>query len=805
MKKIFRPVAACLAVLRTCTAFAGCFGGNKNAPEKEIVDNVYKYETKDLFTTDRPERSDGDTFNGDTYVSVRSIDKNGYLCTVQKVSANDETESLVAHMGTFESDETVQIPLNVYENEDSYRGINNLIRLPDGILACVYENVRVKNGKDEYYETNYYIDIYNLDGSLRTSLKLADLFGADVTNSENSYFGINSVYYGAGDMFMTVYGSDESFEGKIFRFGLDGTDKGALEILPEGTDGYIQSVRFLGDDKIMAALETYGETYMQKLVTIDLATGERSETDVSDNYEIMYRSFVGADGGLYYASESGIYSYDLATGENTLLMDFINSDYIYEYGNFFAISKDKFVSLDSSYEDDEIAVTMTTFDKVPDSEIVPKYLITVASAGNAYSFRNQIIEFNLASDEYRIKYIDYSEYNTDDDSEAGEKKLQNDIIAGNVPDVLITDAQFSASKYFNKGLFADMYTFMDSDTELTRDKFLDNVLSACETDGKLYELPTNISIMGFMGHADKINEYRGLTMREFVNKVASLPEGVSFLRSDDYSRDDLLEVMFFINYADYLNPATGLCSLNNDDFKATLEWLKAQPEKSRWSQDDYNWETFDYDAYDNMFKDGKAIAQWMSLSSFLDFENYSYYFGENEVDFVGAPAPDGDGMVFSATNLKFLISSKGNFPEEAWKFVKVFFTEENQRSLSWGFPVTKEALEADKQEALDTIAKREASENDAQDKVVGGSSGVISSDGIIYEEVYPQTARKSTREDVERIYNYVTSAKKQLKYDESILDIIKEEASEYFGGKKSIDDVAAQAESRVNIKLGEQM
>jgi len=349
---------------------------------------------------------------------------------------------------------------------------------------------------------------------------------------------------------------------------------------------------------------------------------------------------------------------------------------------------------------------------------------------------------------------------------------------------------------------------MDKDTTLTRDKFLENILAACETNGKLYEIPTNIYLMGFMGIKEKIAEYGGLTMRQFVDKVKALPEGVTFFREGDYSRNDLLELLFFVNYVNYINPTTGLCSLNNDDFKATLEWLSTQPEKARWEMEDFNYENFDHEAYENMFKEGKAIAEWCSLDNFDSFANYSYNFGNAELDFIGAPAPDGDGLVFTATNLKFLVSSKGNFPEQAWEFVKVFFTDDNQRKLGWGFPVTKTALEAEKQEALDRITEREKREDE-------NANDGIAVDDVVVEEVIvggggtiampnPYERRYTTREEVEKVYNLVTNVKKQLRYDDSILDIIKEEASEYFGGKKSLDDVAMQAESRVNIKLGEQ-
>lgn len=804
MKRILRAISFSTALILVLLSFCSCFGKNKQLPEKQTVNNVYKYNTVELLKLDVPRYDNAESYNGETNIGNFSINKDGYLYTLQTMDKNYALTDFVAHIGTFDSEETTQIPLPVYDNENGYRGIRELTKLSDGLLATVYENVRIDDGEDWYYENNFVVEIYNLDGTVRSSLNVTELMEPANPNKddENSYFGIDNVFYGEGDIFVKVYGSDASLNGKIYRYGLDGTSKGVIEIIPEGKEGYINNIRFLENGKMLAPVEIYGDDYKQLLITIDLVTGERTEIDAGNNYEIMYRSFVGADGGLYYISDNGIYLFDLLSGEETLLMDFINSDYVIKNGSFYAINSNEFVSITNTHEEEESILELTTFNKVPDEQLVPKYLITVASAGGAYNFRDQIIEFNRSSEEYRIKYIDYSQYNTDDDYRAGQTKLNNDIIAGNVPDVLITDQEFSAAKYANKNLFVDLYTYLDNDTELTRGMFLENILKACETNGKLYEIPTNIYLMGFIGQKDRIDNFRGLTVREFADKVMSLPEGESFFRTGDYSRNDLLELFFFINYVSYINPTTGLCSLNNDDFKATLEWLNTQPEKSRWEQEDFDYDNFDHEAYNNMFKEGKAIAVWASLQSFEDFQNYSYDFGDVELDYIGAPSPDRDGMVFTATNLKFLVSSKSNFPDQAWNFVKVFFTEENQRDLGWGFPVIKKALDAEKQEALERIAERDAKDEEQGEDVI---TGVIGQGGVIYKEVYPSNIRRTTREDVEKIYGYVMNVNKQLRYDESILDIIKEEASEYFGGKKKIDDVAAQAESRVNIKIGEQM
>ena len=796
MRNFIKIISLCIALVFVVSSFSGCIGNEKKGPEKQVVDKVYKYTTTEIVSLSHPMYENTEDFNGTRYLGYYDVSGDGYIYTIQEVDKNYRVTALTVYMGDAFGNNVSQISLPVAESENGYRNIQNFIRIPDGLLTVVYEH-EVVDPKNYIYKNDYYIEIYGLDGVSRSKFNLSDALG--VPNDGSSYFGMNQCVYAFGDIFATFYCDDARYTNKVVRLSLDGAVKETISLLPNDVEGYVNRIAAFGDNKLFVPYETYGQEYKQKIAVIDLSSGEKSEFDVGRQYEIMYNSFVGEDGGVYYSNESGIYSVDLVSGESNMLVDFINSDYIYKYGKFYAIDADRFISLYENYENEKTTLNITTFDKVPEDQLTPKYLIKVASAGNAYNFREQIIEFNLASKEHRIQYIDYSQYNTEEDYEAGRKKLNNDIIAGNIPDVLITDEQFSAAKYANKGLFRDIYTFMDNDTELSRDKFLQNILKASEINGKLYELPTNISLRGLMGIKDKISEFGGLTMAQFADKVMSMPEGVSFFRKGDYSRNDLLQLLFFANYSSYINPSTGLCSLNNEDFKSMIRWLGTQPEKAMWEEENFDYDSFDYEAYENMFKEGKAIATWAFISTFDDFSNYVYNFGDNGVELIGAPAPDGDGLVFTSTNLTFLISAKGNFPNEAWEFVKVFFTDENQTSLGWGFPVTKSALDSAKQATLDRIAEREKQEAQLDGGAIIG--GTIGGNDIMIEPA----RRYTTAEDVEKIYGYVTSVNKQLRYEQSIFDIIKEEASEYFGGKKSIDDVAYQAESRVNIKLGEQM
>ena len=230
------------------------------------------------------------------------------------------------------------------------------------------------------------------------------------------------------------------------------------------------------------------------------------------------------------------------------------------------------------------------------------------------------------------------------------------------------------------------------------------------------------------------------------------------------------------------------------------------PEKSLWDRDGFDSSTFDWDAYNNLFRDGKALAQQVSIGDFSGIRDYAYSYEKNtELDFIGFPAPDRAGMSFTTANLKFLVSAKGAFPDASWEFVKIFLADDYQTNQFWGFPVKKAALEAKKQAMLDQIKENEKNRDEDGDttgdgNIIGGAQATMIDD-VYYDDVYYR--REVTAADVETVYGYACTAKKQFVYDTSLFDIINEEASAYFAGTKTLDEILPLMESRITIFLSE--
>ena len=799
MKKFTRVLACACALLLAIGSLTGCFSGKKKLPDKQTVDHVYKYEQKELYKIARQDDDKKDiTEREDIYYTLSDV--NGYMFLVWRGDKNYNDIGYTLHYGKFDGeDKSIELP--VAKDADSYISYGSFARFEEGFALVEQRNILID--KENYvYDQQSNLLIYGEDGILQSTVDLRKAFGVP----DDGYINVERVLRHDDTLYLSYYGDN----GMVLQtMSLDGTLGKTVPVFPDGADGYMNNMFFTADGKMIVSANIYGtDNSKQLIITLDLATGARTELDAKNDYQLVNSLFAGPDGTFYCSDQNGIYTVDPTTLAKTEILNYINSDYIYSYGNYTVLPDGRIATFRGNYNpgDNSSTCAVTIFTKVPDSEITPKYLITVASAGYTYDLQQQIVDFNLASDEYRIRFVDYTRYNTDDDPDAGQTRLGDDILAGNVPDVLIADLQFSVSKYVSKGLFADLYTFIDKDESMKREDFLENILAGCEIDGKLYEIPTNFYIWGLIGPKETIDTFRDLTIREFVDKLSTLPEGVSFFRDGDVTRADLLQSLFLINYSNFIDRKTGKCSINNDECRALLEFAKMMPEKSLWDRDGFDSSAFDWDAYNNQFRDGKAIAQTISIGEFSGIRDYSYSYEKNtELDFIGFPAPDRSGMSFITDNLKFLVSAKGAFPDAAWEFVKIFLADDYQTNQSWGFPVKKVALDAKKQAMLDQIKENEKNRDEDGDTTgdgnnIGLAQATVTGD-VIYDDVLYN--RGVTAADVETVYGYACTAKKQFVYDTSLFDIINEESSAYFAGTKSLDEILPLMESRITIFLSE--
>ncbi len=61
-----------------------------------------------------------------------------------------------------------------------------------------------------------------------------------------------------------------------------------------------------------------------------------------------------------------------------------------------------------------------------------------------------------------------------------------------------------------------------------------------------------------------------------------------------------------------------------------------------------------------------------------------------------------------------------------------------------------------------------------------------------------------TREQADQILAVIDSADSAIVFDESVMDIIKDEAKAYFAGEKTVEETAALIQNRVSLYISEQ-
>lgn len=137
-----------------------------------------------------------------------------------------------------------------------------------------------------------------------------------------------------------------------------------------------------------------------------------------------------------------------------------------------------------------------------------KESITLAAIYIDYDIQDMIVKFNRSNDQYRIEVKDYSEYNNDQDGwDAGQTKLNTEILSGNLPDIFCLNG-LNYRQLASKGLLEDLYPYIDADSELSRDDFFPSVLQAFEEDGKLCTTLSGIYINSVIGASSVVATLR---------------------------------------------------------------------------------------------------------------------------------------------------------------------------------------------------------------------------------------------------------------------------------------------------------
>lgn len=644
------------------------------------------------------------------------------------------------------------------------------------------------------------------DGSTIASLDLSD------TNNEDNEDGMSGnlssfAVDAAGNLYVSDYNNIYVLdaEGNV-QFKLDGSQyNGSLNRLNAQQVGVMW---YNYTDDVNAADENG-----QYFVPIDLETKDWGEkVKLPSN---VWSIFPGDDAyDFYYAYNNNIYGYAAKTDTKEKLVDWLACDVdTNNMSGYAMLSDSRVAALMQDWSTDPTTYQLIVLHRVDASEIKEKKVLTLACMYLDWDLRSMIVEYNKTNDEYRINVVDYSEYATDDDYNAGVTKLTTEIISGSVPDIFLT-SNLPIDKYAAKGVIADLNTFMDGGNGLSRDYFVPQVMSALEKDGKLYELPTSFSVQTAYALSSIASQYDTWNVAAVQDAMTQLQEGATVF-SNGWTKNTALSNCLSRNLSAFVDWTTGKCEFDSEAFQQLLAFCNSFPAETSDGDGAIAYASSADIAVDDAMWDSDATRitngkQLMSTIGMYSFDSYIWnvYAIRDKITFTGYPTEDGSGSSFEL-QMPMAISSVTKYPDAAWDFVCSIIKKMNtidENNYYYGFPISQAAFDAEmtdimtEQYQLDEKGEQVDWDGDGEpDKAIRGSYETMENGETVYKDVYALT-----QEDIDQILGVINSTRSVYDYDQEILDIITDEVAAYFAGDKDVQTTANMIQSRVNLYVQEQ-
>ncbi len=536
-----------------------------------------------------------------------------------------------------------------------------------------------------------------------------------------------------------------------------------------------------------------------------MKTVDPEAQDWGEEYTLPENAYNAYPGGgeylFYYQNGDSIYGYKAGAAEGEKIFSWIDSDINRSNMEFFSFLPDgRVVVVTREWQSDNSKVELAIMTATDRSQLPEKTTLTYATMYLGYDVRSQIIEFNKTSDKYRIEVRDYSEFATAEDSSAGLTRLNTEIVAGNVPDMLETSS-IPLRQYAAKGLLEDLWPFIEGDTDIGgRAGVMEHVLNAAEQDGKLYEIFTNFAIRTVAGPKNIVGDRMSWTLADLQEALAKMPEGCAIFGQTD-TKTDMLSNVMAQNADSFVDWSTGQCRFDSEDFKALLAFCNSFPAEYDWENSQDEWE----DPYTRIIS-GKQMLTSVYFSQLRwDFlENDGLFKSQGGAAFIGYPREDGGVGSGFTTNGGVAMSAACKDKEGAWSFMRTRLlsqsTDEESARYWSNFPVNKADFDKMVEEAM--TVQYEQDENGQPLLDENGQPIEIKETWWISDDLQLEQGAV-TQEQYDRfmaLYNVVDSV---YYFDEAIYDIVADMAGAYFAGDRSLDDTAAQIQSRVTLYVNE--
>ena len=684
------------------------------------------------------------------------------------------------------------VPGKPIENTENYRDFSSYCNLGRPILNADGKLVALEQKGATWFDGPD--DAYGKDEEKYQYYKSENSFDIVVLEKDGTELSRAHVSLDMPDAWLNTYSTAVTPDGSLLAI----LDQSILAIAPDGSiawqiqsDDYVNNLVKLADDSVAAVL--YGMSGPE-MRTIDF-----SARRLGDSLSIPESawSFIPGDDLYDFYYTSGQFLYGFRFGEDPVqILNWMSCDIngqSLDNSSLNIRADGTILGVITDYTVDHVESQLFTLHRVPADSLPKKDVITVAQLEYYpdYQFSNRIIRFNRSHDDVRIEYKDYTQYNTEDNSDAGLTKFMTELSAGSVPDILPM-SQLPYKQLAARGILEDLSPYIDADSALNRDDFFPNVLTALEADGSLYQVVPGFSVETLVGAASVVGDTPGWTYDEFNAALARMPEGCTPL--EPYTtRDIVLNSLLAADMDLFVNWNTGEVNFDSDEFKQLLTFAAQFPA-------DYDWENHDNtENNQELIRQGRQMLARTYLYS-LDALLWGDTDFGGKATYIGWPTASGVGSIMRIDS-GYAMSRTSTHKDQVWEFLRGMLTEEGQAEV-YTIPTNRHVFEKKLEELMTPTYRKDAEGNYILDE--NGERVQESRGGWIDENGTEHSIYAMTQEQADEVMNVITTCTRVADYSSSIYSIVAEQAEAFFSGQKSVDDVARLIQSKANIYVNEQ-
>ncbi len=505
-----------------------------------------------------------------------------------------------------------------------------------------------------------------------------------------------------------------------------------------------------------------------------------------------------------YDNGDSLYGYRADTQEGEKILTWSSSDINRNDLSFFTFLEDgRVAAMTRRWGENGMEAELVLLTERDRSVLEDRTILTYATMYLSYEMRERIIDFNKSQTACRIEIRDYSEFNTQDDYDAGLTKLNTEIIAGRVPDILDTSG-LPIHQYGGKGLLEDLWPYIEGDEELGgRDGVMQEVLQAAEQDGKLYRLFNSFTIRTAVGASGVVGNDLGWTLSDLSAALEKMPEECSIFNQGD-TKESMLSSIMAMQLENFVDFRSGECSFDSEEFIALLEFCNSFPLT-------FDWNSIDWDEYEEDMERIAAGRQLLSPETLYDFQYIQiqqHIFG-GDITYVGYPREDGGVGSSFVVQEGLAMSTACKDKEAAWAFMREMLLPQSKSDQEyfyfngWGFPVNKQDFDRMAEQymtpyyILDENGEPMLDENGNPIEMSQGAIGW--GDGSMLE-LYA-----TTQEQYDQIMELYRSIDTVYTYDDAIYSIVHSVALRYFNDDLTVYEAVDQIQSRVKIYVNENL